>query len=103
HTREIKGWIRWAGVTSECTRETVRTTTSVNRFVSTLPLTGATMASASASTTGLTSSKFRLGISSEMRYFPAARTELSDMNGFIECISMTIEDFMRLGGKPFYS
>lgn len=57
-------------------------TTKASLLVSTDPLTGALMAWVNDSRRLLTVSKFLL-VFSDIRYFPAARTQLSDVNGYL--------------------
>lgn len=68
-------------LTSKCMRLTVRMTTNASLLVSIDPLTGALMAWANDSKRPLTVSKFLL-VFSDIKYFPAARTQLSDVNGY---------------------
>lgn len=66
---------------SKCMRLTVRMTTKASLLVSIDPLTGALMAWVNDSRRLLTVSKFLL-VFSDIKYFPAARTQLSDTNGY---------------------
>lgn len=66
---------------SKCCFETVRITTSARRLVSVDPLAGDLMARERDSRMSLVVSK-GLGIAGVRRYFPAARTQLSDTNGY---------------------
>lgn len=79
--RMFKIWEYSKRLTSKCIRLTVRMTTKANLLVSMDPLTGALMAWVSASRRPLTVSKFLL-VLSDIKYFPAARTQLSDTNGY---------------------
>lgn len=74
-----RGWSKI--LASKCMRLTVRMTTKANLLVSIDPLTGALMAWVNDSRRLLTVSKFLL-VFSDIKYFPAARTQLSDTNGY---------------------
>lgn len=75
----VEGWSE--GFTSKCIRLTVRMTTKASLLVSIDPLAGALMAWVNDSRRPLTVSKFLL-VFSDIKYFPAARTQLSDTNGY---------------------